>query len=428
LLRPVIVAFIDQALLSALSFALAIALIRHAPAAEYGLYSQLLNLQSLFSVVHAGVFVSGFLAVHASLPAARRIDFVRYMARRDALFGLTGTIVVAALTLIGAALLRSPVSPATAVASSLAVLGLWWREFVRAGHFAELRADRVLRLDVGYVALAAFALALLAAWQPLSAGTVLAATGVAGIVVGGLAVARLAWSAGGGRDAPSWYGAWHHGQWDAYGSVITWLQSQSYVYFAAAAGGLALAGTVSAARLVGMPLALAWAGSASLVRVAVSNALAAADPGRVRRLVRRALVAVVVISAAYATVVAALLPVVDRFFYQGKFAGIGVHVGWWLAYFTLTGVSSLSAAILRGALRMAALFRYYLLACAVTVPVLAAMAFWRPQLSLVVGLIAGEVVLCALAWAEVRKLNHAPASAGATGDRGASGDRVHVPS
>jgi hypothetical protein len=427
LLRPVIVAFIDQALLSALSFALALALIRHAPAAEYGLYSQLLNLQSLFSVVHAGVFVSGFLAVHASLPTTLRIDFVRYMARRDVQFGLVGAAIVAALTLIGAALLRSPVSVATAAASALAVLGLWWREFVRAGHFAELRADRVLRLDLGYVAVTGLAIAPLAAWRPLSAGTLLGATGIAGIMVGGLAVARLAWSERQERGAPSWHGAWHHGQWDAYGSVVTWLQSQSYVYFAAAAGGLALAGTVSAARLMGMPLALAWAGSASLVRVAVSNALAAADPGRVRRLVRRALIAVVAISAAYATIVAALLPVVDRFLYQGKFAAIGMHVGWWLAYFTLTGISTLSAAILRGALRMAPLFRYYLVACAVTVPVLAATAFWRPQLSLVIGLIAGEVVLCALAWTEVRRLVHTSARAGTTADRGASGGHVHVP-
>ena len=96
MLRPAIVAFIDQALLSALSFALALALIRHAPAAEYGLYSQLLNLQSLFSVVHAGVFVSGFLAVHSRLAGAQRMGFVRCMARGDVQFGLVGMTIVAA--------------------------------------------------------------------------------------------------------------------------------------------------------------------------------------------------------------------------------------------------------------------------------------------------------------------------------------------
>jgi hypothetical protein len=426
-LRPAIVAFVDQALLSALSFALSLALIRLAPASEYGLYTQLLNLQSLFSVVHAGIFVSGLLALHPALTGDERLALASRMARSDARFGIVGAAVVTALTFVGAAALGHPVSPGLALASALAIVGLWWREFARASQFAEMRADHVLRLDLGFSVATLLVLIALAAWQPLTAGTVLLATGIAGAAVGGVAVAQLAASGPADGRGPSWRQAWHHGQWDTYGSIVTWLQSQSYVYFAAAAGGLALAGAVSAARLMGMPLALAWAGSASLLRVAVANALATADRDRVRHLAQRALVVVFAVSAVYGAVVAVLLPLVDQYVYQRKFTGLGAHVAWWLLYFTLTGISTAGAAVLRGALRMAPLFRYYALACVVTVATLGASALWHLPLSLVTGLVAGEIVLCALVWSEVRGvLRRPPAAAGSASALCPGGERLHV--
>jgi hypothetical protein len=133
------------------------------------------------------------------------------------------------------------------------------------------------------------------------------------------------------------------------------------------------------------------------------------------------------VSATYGAIVAMLLPTIDQYVYQRKFTGLGVHVAWWLLYFTLSGASTAGAAVLRGALRMAPLFRYYAAACVVTVAMLAASALWQLPLSLVTALVAGEIVLCALVWGGVRGvLRQPPAMAGTaiTGRPGA--ERLHV--
>jgi len=403
LLRPTIFAFVDQALLSALSFALSLALIRYAPPAEYGLYAQLLNLQSLFSVVHAGLFVSGLLAIHPSLNTDSRPTFTGRLARSDACFGIASAPVIAAVTYVGALSLRSPISAAFAAASALAVVGLWWREFSRAAYFADLHADRVLALDLFYAMAVALVLALLTQFIAVSAASVVLATGVAGVAAGGFALIRFAGRSPVTVGVPSLRQAWRHGQWDTYGSVVTWLQSQSYVFFAAAAGGLAMAGAVSAARLMGMPLALAWAGGANVLRVSIAKALAADDVAKAANVVRHALLLVIVVSALYVLFITAAFPAVDRYLYHYKFVGLGTHVSWWLAYFVLTGISTTGAAVMRGALRMAALFRCYVIACAVTLAALGLASLLQQSMSVVTALAAGEVTLSTLIWIDLRR-------------------------
>lgn len=404
MLRPTLIAFVDQALLSALSFALSLVLIRYAAPAEFGLYSQLLNLQSLFSVVHAGLFVSGLLALHSTVPATGRAGLAASLARADARFGLACAPLIAATTYVGAFALNGAISVACALASALAIIGLWWREFSRAAYFADLDVERALTLDLGYALVVAAALPLLALLLPISAGTVLLATGLGGVAAGGVALARFAGARTTAVTAPAWRAAWHHGQWDTYGSLVTWLQSQSYVYFAALAGGLAMAGSVSAARLLGMPLALAWASGANVLRVSVARGLATHEGPTVTRLVRRALVAVVALSAGYALLVVAAFPAADRLLYHHKFPDLRTDVAWWLAYFTLTGVSTTGAAVLRGALRMARLFRFYLVACGVTLAALGLLTLLHHSASIVAALAAGEVALSVLIWIEVHRL------------------------
>jgi O-antigen/teichoic acid export membrane protein len=399
-IRATIISAADQALLSALNFGLAILLIHFASKPEYGLYSQLVNLQSLFSPLHAGIFASAYLALASKMDDVRQLSYRAAMARAEVAMSTLSAVLVIAICWVGAKVFWPALAPETCVAFGIALLGLWWREFVRQMKFASFRYDQALNVDIVYVVvtsltaggvLAASSITTSAVFWCMAIGGVLAAARPLISAIREVAVERSAIK----RDVLM---SWTMGRWDVLGSVVTWAYAQSYVYFAALHGGLDAAAEISAGRLLATPLALMWASFANVLRPNASRLLASGSHLEIRRLAMRSGLFVAGSSLLYALIVFAAIPILDQTFFGGKFEHLRPLTVWWIVYFMFTGLSTVASSILRSALEFRQVFHRQVLSCVAAVILLTVGLRIAAIESLVMALVAVEVVSAALFW------------------------------
>ncbi len=406
MIRATAVSVIDQALLSALSFGLAFALIHLATKEQYGLYAQLVNLQSFFSPVHAGVFVSAFLAVSTRMDSKHRPAYRASITRAEVVCGILSALAVTGICLLGASRFDSSIRTDTCVAFGVSLLGLWWREYARTLQFAELKVTAALRIDVAYCLITATTIVFAAVSSRLTLESVFWCMAVAALA----AAARPLSSAFGEANVPVpviWKDlvtSWRVGRWDVLGSVVTWGYQQSYVYFAAAHGGLSAAAEVSAGRLLATPLSLTWASYANVLRPKASQLLSAGAIPELRRLVRLSSAFVVVSSAAYAALALVAMPVIVRILFAGKFEHLPGLTICWVLYSALAGITTVASSVLRSAMQFRGVFARQVICCAAAVLFLTLATRFEPIESLVIALIAVEAISVALLWHRVMSL------------------------
>jgi O-antigen/teichoic acid export membrane protein len=400
-IRATAISMIDQALLSAVNLLLAVLLIRFATQEEYGLYSQLIGLQSLFSVLHAGLFVSAYLALLPHQGGPARLEYQAGMARAEFLVTVVSMVLVTIVTWSVSAGLGHSIGIGASAAAALGLLGLWWREFARARCFAEADAWRVLRLDLGYASLLAAALAVVFLSGSWSAATALWCMGLAGVAIAALPLWRQASLALPSRSslATTVRGSWKHARWEVMTSLTTWGHAQTYVFFAALQGGLIAAAEISAARLLTAPLALAWISYANILRPQASRLLTAPDAAAaLRRLALRSVAFVFTSSAVYALALWLAMPLLTDLLFAGQFPRVSGMVYLWLGYFALTGLTTIATSLLRSVFEFQSLFRVHLLCAAVAAIALCAGLGVQDPSAFVLALLLVEGLLAALCW------------------------------
>jgi O-antigen/teichoic acid export membrane protein len=400
MIRATIVSTVDQAILSALNFGLAILLIHFASKAEYGLYSQLLNLQSFFSPLHAGIFASAYLSLASKMDTARQQSYRTAMARAEFVMTVLSALLVIGISMVGAALFWPALTPNICLAFAAALLGLWWRDFVRQIKFSALRYDQVLNFDILYVlataggaacVLAASHIATSAVFWCMAAGAAISVAAPLLAAIRGVAVDMPAIR----RDLNM---SWRIGRWDVLGSVATWTYAQSYVYFAALHGGLDAAAEISAGRLLATPLALMWASYANVLRPHASRLLATGGHAEIRRLAVRSALFVAGSCLLYALAMFTVIRFLDHSLFGGKFEHLQSLTLWWVAYFMMTGISTVASSVLRSALEFRQVFHRQLLSCAIAVVLMTVGMMLRSIESLVIALVIVEVISAGLFW------------------------------
>lgn len=400
MIRATIISAVDQALVSALSFGLAILLIHFGSKAEYGLFSQLINLQSLFSPLHAGIFASAYLALASKMDGERLLEYRTAMARAE--IGMTTLWAAAVIgAFLAAGRLFSPtITPNVSWSFGVALLALWWREFVRQMKFAAMQYDQALRVDITYVAVtAACTIGALAAWR-VTSSSVLWSMAVGGCLASAVplvsAIRGVILDDGAvRRDVIA---SWKVGRWEAMGSMVSWVYAQSYVYFAALHSGLDGAAEVSAGRLLGTPLTLMWASYANVLRPNASRLLAGDSRLEIRRLAARSALFVAGSSLCYALALFAVIPVLNQSLFGGKFEHLRSLSMWWIVYIMLAGLSTVASSVLRSALEFRQVFNRQAASCAAAV-ILLTLALKVPALeSLVMALVIVEAISAALFW------------------------------
>lgn len=413
MIRATALSLVDQGLLSAVNFALGLVLIRFATQEEYGLYTQLIGLQALFSVLHAGLFVSAFLSRLPHLEGAERAQYRAAMARAELGVTLVSCVLVAVLTWGGARLAGFALSPLASIAAAFALLALWWREFVRAGLFAEMAAGRVLWLDAGYALVVALALVSLIVAGAVSAAGVLACLALGGTLVSaGPILSKL-------RESRVDFGAlrralgtsWSAARWEVVTSLVTFGHAQTFVFFAALQGGLRAAAAISAGRLIVMPLALAWTSYANVLRPWASRVLVGHDAVvEINRLALRSVLLVLAVSLAYALVLAIALPLLDRMLFAGQFPQVATLAYWWLAYFSLAGMTTIATSLLRSSFEFRGLFFIHAACAALALLAFCAGLAFPAPVAFVVGLVLVEAVLAGACWSRLRRVFARPST------------------
>jgi len=363
----------DQALLSLTGFATSALLLRLASKESFGLYAQMVNLLAFFSPVHAGIFVSAFIALASQLRGPELVRFKAGMARAEL------TCLVVSLPAVGFLMLLLPRSMvgtgSTAIVLPFCVSlgGLWAREFVRAQYFVRYRHNLALLVDSAYSAMLIGGIVLLSLGHAVTVNLVLLVGGFASL----LAVAGP-WISGLIAEAPSpaiirrdLTTTWVAGRWDIAGSAVSWLSQQSYIYFAALQGGLAGAAEIAAARLLVMPLLVVWTGYANVIRPESARLFAAGDLRGLRGLAARASALVIALTCGYGVLLFGVYTTLQGALMGRAFEGIGGFVALWLLYALVTGLDTVLAGILRSGLQFKSVFLITLLVCPVTLAAVA---------------------------------------------------------
>lgn len=404
MIKATVISTIDQAMLSALSFALSFLLIHFAGKQEYGLYAQLINLQSFFSPLHAGVFVSAFLAIASKLDNASFQQYRVSMARSEIVVALSSCLIVVMICIAGGKVLHYPVSSWTCVAFSLALLGLWWREFIRQLQFATMRHSNALKLDVAYCSLTICIVLIALFSSGVSSSVILWSMAAAAITVVAIPLVK---AVKGDRTSIASIRhnlavSWEVGRWEVLGSILSWTYAQSYVYFASFHGGLDAAAEISAGRLLATPLALLWPAYANVLRPSASRLLAQNSSRRTYRLAIRSTYFVAGCCLLYCLIIYPLIPFINKTLMGGKFVQLQSLAMWWIVYISLTGISSIAASILRSALRFRQVFTRQIVSCATALALLTVAARLKITVAIIIAMIVVELISIIMLWKRMK--------------------------
>jgi O-antigen/teichoic acid export membrane protein len=404
-IRATVISTIDQAMLSALNFGIAALLIHYASKEDYGLYSQLVNLQSFFSPLHAGVFVSAYLVLASKMDQSRQFVYRGSMAQAELAITVSSAVLVVAICAAGGWLFNSSITSNSSIAFGCALMGLWWREFVRQTRFANFSYGQALNIDATYCAITVAALGWVFLRHDLTTQSVFWCMAIGGLAAGAplLKIVRGVHVdlADISREVAL---SWSVGRWDVLGSFVTWGYGQSYIYFAALHGGLNEAAEVSAGRLLGVPLSLMWISYANVMRPSASRFLADGDSMEVHRLARWSIAFVIGLSVAYSLLVYLLVPMLEPSLFGGKFPMLRPLAMCWVAYFALTGISTVAANLLRSALDFRQVFRLQVASGIAAVMLLGISMSFAAAESLVVAMVVLEMVTSVLFWQRARQV------------------------
>lgn len=327
-----IAAVADQAWLSLLSFAVSLAFIWGASKAEYGYY--LLLIAPLFLVQSIqNALVNSPLATFlpaAEEPAKLRIRTTAvsmhvYLALAAAILGLLGLLVYGWLAHLEA-------SGLLLTGFTLAIIGTIVRESQRSFAYVQGLGLRALAGDLIYGALLLAGIALAFAGSSLSAGTVLALTGVAGIAP---LLTKARRFEGLQTHVEPLRQFWSCGRWALPSVIVTWVNLSSYPYFAGKSLGLSAVADIGAARLFLMPIGLMMTAWGNWFRPKISGWLASGDVRKVTHITRKSLFAGLAGMAVLAAGLLLVYPFLERFL-GPQYQGLQPLVLMWLLFFALS--------------------------------------------------------------------------------------------
>lgn len=396
LLGGAIISVIDQGVLSAVNLLIGLAFIKYAGKLEYGVYVQLFALMMLSQTMQNALINGPILTLIPKRRMRRRQAMLVHLFRFQTLVAL-GLVVVSVVGMEIAILgLSVPgVSQDVVVPFTLAVFGLWAREYARSYYFLRLETTAVLLVDAAYVGfvLAALAMGVLIGHFGLS--WVLASVGLGNLFAAALGLRRtpLRMFGAHGRAASSLGDAWEMGRWTMPGAMTSWVANHSFVFVVAGVIGANAAADVSAARILLMPAGLcvvAW-GKIYLPQASTwigQNALPTLV--RVGLISGGLLVAVVVL---YMLVLGAAYPLLEQYLLGDKYAGLLPMCISWSAFFAANAYRVIATMALTAAELYRLLLVYTVLGQVVGLPLVIGLTMQFGAIGAIWALTTVEVLL-----------------------------------
>jgi O-antigen/teichoic acid export membrane protein len=384
---------IDQALLSLLNFLLVLALVYGASKEEYGLYAQTFALVLLLAGVQNALVLAPFITIASPLGIKERTRlWLRLAVLQGWVFG--------AMVSIGAVLFFTIPTTYREHSSLLyaglvvATLGSYAREFMRVNLLSSLKTYDAFAQTSAYAAILSVAVMLLWIVGWLDAGAVLVVTGMA--AVASLFVRRslaesMAEEWPQRSASPQLDKFWEHGRFALAITVVSWVATNSYAFTAAyLGGGVGAAAEVSAARMIGVPIAIlmsAWAGQ---FRPRAATWATQKQWAPLASAMRWSLVTLCCLVALYLFCVFAIGYLTNWAFLPVGYTNLGDYALLWLIYFVLAAVCTTFTCALQSAGLFSTILWISAFGAAANVLTLFAGAHQLAASAPIVGLIVGE--------------------------------------
>jgi len=298
------IATVDQGLLSATNFIIAVLLIQSVPKADYGYYSIALPVSLFLSSLQDAVVNTPLTVLLASKKGAARRDYVASLCYGQFLVVLpaagTGLAVLAVLRFPG----LDPTVKAIAAALCISSAGLLYREFLRSYLFAEEDPLTVLKMDAFYVAIFLCLISILYLFSGIRVATVFLLTGASALLAALPFGRARGWRFPPPSISKSFGENWLFGKWALLGVCVTHAQSYSYLYLLGIFSGSVAVADVSAARLLLMPLMLLQVGWG---KIAIPHGSRLREEGQAHRFFKEQVLSSLLFLVAVAAYVALLL-------------------------------------------------------------------------------------------------------------------------
>lgn len=262
------VAFLDRILFSATNFAVGVLLIRRTPDAEYGLYVLAHSVILLTIGFQNALITTPMLVMAPKQEPSERQNFISTLGKTQYLIWLPLCVV----TLLASVLsYQFGVDSETAwiiFAIAIVALFVFAREFMRHAFFVYMLPQNVFLVDIVYAALFLGAVYSFTTVSPSPALYTIIAMGAAGLLAGifgfVLFSRRIGWKFT--WDISSLRITWRHGKWALMGVCVTWLHNQGFLYLLTALEGIGEVASVSASKLLLMPITMMMAGIIPIIK------------------------------------------------------------------------------------------------------------------------------------------------------------------
>ena len=342
---------LDQGVVSATNFGVALLLVYLAPKESYGLYALGFGLITLVTSIGHALVVTPMTVNAPRLEVGAQDAYCKSLLASEALAafliaGLVGTVV-------GVAMLTGLVELDDGLfwtAIAFAGAGVLLHEFFRRFFFLKGNARNVLIMDfaLGLGFLSALAVGGVSGLERMHTWAIVFYGTSAGLIA--LFVARtgaLPAFAGWSQSRRNLLEAWTDGRWALAGVTVTWVQSQAYAYVLAVMLGTASLAEANAARLLFAPVAMLGTGLMNAVMPESVKRKARGDGPGAERVARRMLAVLLLLTGLYTVAVAGGQRALVGWVLPEDYAGVGPYVLTWAAVVLLQAVRANSSMLLQ---------------------------------------------------------------------------------
>ena len=288
---------LDQALLSAVGFAVGAAFIYGTTPEAYGQFVLLQSIFLLLASVQNAAVNTPMMVLAARMPPSSAQRFDRGLLAGLVTCGLPASVVA---VLVAQVATGQRFTAATYLLVALCFVPLLVRDYLRAREFSRSRGVDALRRDTLYALIALISLAGLALTGSISvvrAYMVLAvAAGLsAATSVGQYLAARPTLD----EVSSAYRQSWPHSRWSLVGATASWIQGNAYVYIPFFLLGASAVAVPAAARLAITPIALLTQSWSNHQRPLLSRLLAQGQTAEAKRTCYWGAIALGVVLTAY---------------------------------------------------------------------------------------------------------------------------------
>ncbi|HTV77159.1 MAG TPA: hypothetical protein VMF03_02805 [Steroidobacteraceae bacterium] len=410
---------LSQAAISACNFAVGLLLIRRTPHAQYGLYVLIVAGVQLLTQAQQAFIGPELVRQIAGQELEGRRAFVggAFREQRRWLALLAAVAIIGLVGLWFLKLVATPLLPLY-IAAILAGLCTLFREYFRMVLIAYRLPLQALKGDMVYIAVlfsGAFAATLTTSPAAVAAGALALAA-----AMGGWLLSRMVWRHEGWdpKGSPKVVGEMAPlGTWALIGAAIHWSFSQGFIYVVAGTLGVTAVATISATRLLLMPVNLMSTGMGSMTYPTVQRWLHHHRVGEVFKRLVLLVLGIASMAVLYELTMWVFRDWIFAHVVKGKFANRDTLILLWSAVFLLMAMRDqmmyLPAA--RGRFRIMAWLTLFTAILSLTTCYVCMRLFGIP--GALVGVLSGEAInivgFIALSLREISRARTEPLPAGA---------------